>query len=322
MNAGDDGHDLARLRRLDEHCDRYEDGWCTGRRPSIEAYLDEVPDPDRPPLLRKLIAIEVELRRVHGEHPTPSEYHERFLEHDHPRVRDLRRRTAGRATRLTWRSNPRNGVEPGHRSQLAVRHPRPAGQLHRSCGILSAFNTWTEDKTRPLGCILVQQGKLDDNRHELLVALVAEHLKVHGGDPDRSLAALNPLGPVRRELEHLADAALAASLGHVGTSRTVTSDPDATLNWAGTSTSGGARFTVIRLHARGGLGEVFAATDEELHREVALKRSRITTQTTPKAGRDSSWKPRSPKAWNTPASCRSKASAPTPMDARSTRCAW
>jgi tetratricopeptide (TPR) repeat protein/tRNA A-37 threonylcarbamoyl transferase component Bud32 len=34
------------------------------------------------------------------------------------------------------------------------------------------------------------------------------------------------------------------------------------------------RYTAVRFHARGGLGEVFVARDEELHREVALKRIR------------------------------------------------
>jgi serine/threonine protein kinase/tetratricopeptide (TPR) repeat protein len=35
---------------------------------------------------------------------------------------------------------------------------------------------------------------------------------------------------------------------------------------------GGVRYRPVRFHARGGLGEVFVARDEEVHREVALKR--------------------------------------------------
>jgi WD40 repeat protein/tRNA A-37 threonylcarbamoyl transferase component Bud32 len=39
----------------------------------------------------------------------------------------------------------------------------------------------------------------------------------------------------------------------------------------GTSTSSGTRFRILRLHDRGGLGEVYVARDDELNRDVALK---------------------------------------------------
>src|SRR5207248_1930247 len=49
-------------------------------------------------------------------------------------------------------------------------------------------------------------------------------------------------------------------------------DPDATGAHVGPGTlPPHARFQILRPHARGGLGEVFVARDEELHREVALK---------------------------------------------------
>jgi serine/threonine protein kinase len=68
-------------KRVDQACDRFEKAWKDRQGPRIEAYLAEVPEPEQMPLLRELLALELELRRNVGETPTPEEYLGRFPEH-------------------------------------------------------------------------------------------------------------------------------------------------------------------------------------------------------------------------------------------------
>ncbi|HEX8199386.1 MAG TPA: serine/threonine-protein kinase [Isosphaeraceae bacterium] len=52
----------SRVLRVDRACDRFEAEWRAGQRPHLESYLDAAPEPERPALLRELLALELELR--------------------------------------------------------------------------------------------------------------------------------------------------------------------------------------------------------------------------------------------------------------------
>ena len=140
--------------------------------------------------------------------------------------------------------------------------------------LIDGMNTWVLHKDMALGEILVERGALAPADRSLLEPLVRRHVEQHGGDSARSLASLTSVEWIRGALEPIArlDRDLQNSLTGLTSERSLPGGhTDALATDPSPTPTNGSRYRIVRLHAKGGLGEVFVARDAELHREVALK---------------------------------------------------
>jgi len=176
--------------------------------------------------------------------------------------------------------------------------------------LVAAFQAWTLDKELPLAEHLAARGTFDAEDRGAVEALVARHLKKHGGSTAKSLASLQAARSIQRSLAGLDDTDLAASLAGLpsgnesartvglgpvtaeggsvlarlaaetgATAHVVLPDTDQKDRSPASADGNGdslvpaqaGRYRLLSEIARGGMGAVHRGHDVDLGRDLALK---------------------------------------------------
>src|SRR5262245_10470515 len=132
---------------------------------------------------------------------------------------------------------------------------------------IEACTLWTARKDVFLADLLMERGWIVAEDRSHIEYLLERKLQKHSGDPRASLAAIDD--NIKRSLAALGDAEIHQSLASLSPSDGT--GQDGTVDFFPEAQQ---RYSLVRLHASGGIGRIWLARDSYLQRDVALKELR------------------------------------------------
>jgi serine/threonine-protein kinase len=156
-----------------------------------------------------------------------------------------------------------------------------------------AMNCWLQDKSTSIKDVIRDHGWLDEEACQAIEQLMEVHLQAHQGQLEQSLHAVASSVVHDKELQQVSSLVIAhgelaifpptdaagdqeSAPGKSSQAATILpnerggTESESTIV-LGRPTSLEGRYQVLRAHAKGGLGQISIARDNELNREVALK---------------------------------------------------